>query len=1236
MYHYDTLGDEKFQEFCQALISAVFPDAQCLPVGQPDGGRDAFFYHKINFRKNNLQSDKELIVFQVKYIKNPKNSRTEREMIEDVIKKEKDKIKRLKSAGMSKYYLITNLQGTSHYKSGSIDKVNDILTSEIGVNAYCWWRDDLDRRLDNHPQIKWSYPDILKATDLLAKLVAGQLGEDEERRKSAIRAYMSSQYEDDQELKFKQTDLRSTMADLFVDLPMTRSHNLEPSDEGRSVKIWRSHRIQHTSYGEQLLEWGDASIHSAEYLLGRKTETPERIVLEGAPGQGKSTVTQYVCQILRMHLLNKTEELQSVPPAFRSLPVRVPFRVDLRDLAKWISGIDPFESKPVRLDNSEPKSMEGFLASQVKSMSGGHTFSVSDLTAVARVSDIFLALDGFDEVADINLRQKLVGEITKGVNRLVSAGDASVTTVVTSRPAAFAKSVIFPKENWEYFELRPLERKQIDNYTTKWMKAKGLKSGEEAQLRKILDVKLREPHTQYLSKNPMQLTILLSLVYNRGPSLPEKRTSMYDAYMDMFFSRESEKSDVVRDNRELLIDIHRYLAWKLQTAAEAGDSGSIERGALRSTLFEYLDREGEDTSIVDSLFNGIIERVGALVSRVQETYEFEVQPLREYFAARHLYETSPYPADDIDCCGDKFERFKALAVNPYWLNVARFYGGCFNKGELLTLANELMELDSAPPYEFTSHPRSMAMMLLSDWVFSAYQPAVKKVIAFAGEHPQFRLLLANANEGAGVHWSGLPERSGRTEFLDMLWQRVLQSKFSDERQAASRAISLNSSVDERFERWKNARSKLSHLSWVQLGMFLGLFGHPDKIIDLSDELSDELIEKLVQFSGFKALQRSKYSDRAKNIILQNPRHGLGVHESSDDGRLAKLSSVFSVYQYYLVFFDENVPLRHCIERRARFEQDSLDVKLTADDKKALSAGELKAFEVYEQFLDTDTSVLSSTLEPWTRLVESMRSAWGDCAAIDQIAFAGAGVKSKQAEGTESSLSDTSDLVGLARFARLKSGAPRWWENLISSEENTDNLIRILHLLAAWGTSNTLVRVTETLDKALMSLSEEEWGFLLRRIYISEIGFRRSSGRTKKVDINKLNEFSSRLRIFIGRKLEFEQRRVLANNMMDTISDIGHHEGRFIAETVVREDMTAAQWKDAISRIKKLYQNGTTVPVGVSRKTVLSKANALRICKEPNCFPLSVLALADMALQSAAGAASPKLQEVAKRRKWFEQ
>jgi shikimate kinase len=49
----------------------------------------------------------------------------------------------------------------------------------------------------------------------------------------------------------------------------------------------------------------------------------KRIVLEGAPGQGKSTVTQYVCQVMRMQLLDMADALGALPDNHRHAQVRI-------------------------------------------------------------------------------------------------------------------------------------------------------------------------------------------------------------------------------------------------------------------------------------------------------------------------------------------------------------------------------------------------------------------------------------------------------------------------------------------------------------------------------------------------------------------------------------------------------------------------------------------------------------------------------------------------------------------------------------------------------------------------------------------------------------------------------------------------------------------------------------------------------------------------------------------------
>lgn len=1244
MYHYEVLGDERFQEFCEALIAASFPNVQCLPVGQPDGGRDAYWIRHFLQDNRSKLATRDLVVFQVKFVKSPSDTRSERDMIEDIVKKERPKIEKLKAAGLNKYYLITNLKGTSHLDVGSIDRVNHQLSELLGIEAYCWWRDDLDRRLDGNSSIKWSYPEILKATDLLGALVIGNLGEEEERRRGAIRAYLTAQYEDDEELKFKQTELRSNMTELFVDLPMQPSIDIIEPESPRLAHLVR-HGVAMRVYNSQLsyADFDHVDRKSAEYFIKSDVRSKlSRSVLEGAPGQGKSTVTQYICQVMRMQLLDKVQELSELPRQYSNAQVRLPFRVDLRDLAKWIAGIDPFQSKVVELDDREPRSLEGFLAGQVRHFSGGHGFNVSDLTAVARASHLFLALDGFDEVADIELRQQLVSEITKGTTRLMNAGGFSVQTIVTSRPAAFAKSVRFPRDQWAYFELLPLERKQVDDYTTKWMKAKGVKEAEQHQLRRILDTKLQEAHTQFLAKNPMQLTILLSLIHNRGASLPEKRTAMYDAYMDMFFSRESEKSEVVRDNRELLIDIHRYLAWKLQTAAEAGENGSIEKNALRATLLLYLDAQGENTRIVTELFNGIIERVGALVSRVQETYEFEVQPLREYFAARHLYETAPYSPPGDEKSGTKLDRFDALLRNPYWLNVARFYGGCFSKGEISALVDELISLSETEPYKLTSHPRSVALMLLSDWVFTQYQPAVKKIVAFIGDYPQLRQLLANAEQVGATGWSSLPDRSGRQEFLEILWQQVVKTGFMDERRALARAIAQNSSLEERTEQWKNTEALLNHRDWVTLGGMLQVFSSEKFLTRISMPviLSVDFISKLLEAGQFSFLESSQHFALAKHILLNNlTLPGVVQRSKRNGGDLAKIASISSYYQYGLALNDESaVSIKHLVDRR--FGEAKSDKGI--ESEKLLSAAkernaDNRAFEAHCKFLDTSSAITSTSVIPWVELVEVLRVAWGDCPAIDRIAFLGAGVRSRDPGVPSERLGDASDLVSAARFVRWKSGAPRWWEERLQNETDGLERRRLLLLLWRWGTLRTIIKISSTLKPVLDSLDPAEWGNLCADYGCLQYGARQGivSNEINRSDLMLAKNLGSRLCMFLGMRLTWEHRYELAVALSSPEMQAGQPELQFAMDNTITALRQKVKIKLALHNIKYLYLKGASGRYFAQREDLsLSKSIATNISNDSSNFPLPLIAFADGQLRSVAGASAAKLLDIANRDAWF--
>ena len=105
-------------------------------------------------------------------------------------------------------------------EAGSIDKLQALLNEQIPIPAQAWWRDDIDRRLDDAWDLKFAYPALFSGTDLLRLVIEASPSEGRERRRNAITAFLSSQFESDREVKFKQAELENDIFDLFTDVPM--------------------------------------------------------------------------------------------------------------------------------------------------------------------------------------------------------------------------------------------------------------------------------------------------------------------------------------------------------------------------------------------------------------------------------------------------------------------------------------------------------------------------------------------------------------------------------------------------------------------------------------------------------------------------------------------------------------------------------------------------------------------------------------------------------------------------------------------------------------------------------------------------------------------------------------------------------------------------------------------------------------------------------------------------------
>lgn len=84
----------------------------------------------------------------------------------------------------------------------------------------CWWRDDVERRLDDAWSIKWSFPEVLSNHDIIRLALEAQAPTLASQRTQAVRTAIRDQFEKEKDVRFKQVDLRNNLFDLFIDVPI--------------------------------------------------------------------------------------------------------------------------------------------------------------------------------------------------------------------------------------------------------------------------------------------------------------------------------------------------------------------------------------------------------------------------------------------------------------------------------------------------------------------------------------------------------------------------------------------------------------------------------------------------------------------------------------------------------------------------------------------------------------------------------------------------------------------------------------------------------------------------------------------------------------------------------------------------------------------------------------------------------------------------------------------------------
>ena len=722
-YLYERLGDHDFQQLVSALLKLQFTNYVPLPLRQGDGGRDGI-------------DPSRRLIYQVKWSVNGQE-KDPVSWLEAEIKGEATKIKRLAAEGTRKYVLVTNVASTGKAQTGTFDKLDAKLkaySKDYGLEISCIWREALNGMVDSAPiETKWAYAEMLAGWDLVRYLSSEQA---EHGKASGLRDLLrrvaAAQWRKDERIKFSQVELdREHLADLFVDV--------------HAERIRAARR-------ESVSGKGNSELGGAAAYLASKSIHPFTLVL-GAPGQGKSTLSQYVCQAFRIAFLPQQITASADLPDIED--ARFPIRLDLGDFAAWIQGYDVFdESEVTELKKGKKRpaaqsTIESFLAELMAHASGRDNITNAEVQGLFERVPSIVVLDGLDEVGNFSDRKRVVREIDLFCARGKSYAVAP-KVIVTSRP----NSAGLPEPDHDIFEtisLSPLDAALRNEYLRKWCAVHNVRGNDGRTLRRNFVEKTREPYIGELAGNPMQLTILLFLLRQNGDATPGQRTELYDAYMAMLLAREANKHpESVRKHRNDLMEIVPFLGWYLQSRAERdGHNGRMAQDEVKAAMKHFQRAYGKPEGVVDELFTAATDRLWALTGKEEGTYEFEVLSLREYFAARYLYRY----AGEGDYRFDHTIVFRELLRRPYWLNTVRFYGGNAAGSNVYMLVagikDELIENSS-------KHVRVASWSLLTDGVLSSRPIEAASVVDALTDDLGSGLLIAALD---GKEISPLPESS---------------------------------------------------------------------------------------------------------------------------------------------------------------------------------------------------------------------------------------------------------------------------------------------------------------------------------------------------------------------------------------------------------------------------------------------------------------------------------------------
>jgi hypothetical protein len=643
-YDLTTLDPRSFEHLANAIAMRVLGAGHTGFAPGPDGGRDGFFHGPAPYPSTANRWDGDWYIQSKFHAPTPAHN-PQKWLLACV----REEIRAFQDPNAERewpdnWILVTNVDPTAVPKTGSFDRARALVKSarsQLADRFHIWGGTKIIEFLNQFPDIAERYGHFLSPGHVISRLYH-ELGDASASGEAILKHLIVSGLEDHKHTKLEQAgseaDKRPGIHHLFVDLPFRSTDN---QVVGQATKF-----LARAASQVQRL---DPTLPTAETWLQWRRHPSRAPVwfIKGGPGQGKSTIGQYFCQVQRAALILQgdglrvhpevrqlADEIRTSPHAASIWPTvpRIPIQLELKEYAKWYADRRERDSRGVLTYLST------VLSAQLE-----QPVAVGTLRRLLSTHAWVFVFDGLDEVPAA-VKDALAKEV-HSLLRDISA-DADVLSICTSRPQGYAGQFdsLYGVTSAELTKLSKSAAFECGALLIR----QTLPRAEAERSVQVLKNALRSPSIQELMTTPLQSHIM-AIIVRSGQRPPEKKWELYNRFYDVIRTREANRdlpdkalSSLLREDVALLKSVHNRLGFLLHSEAERaqGAQATLSRAAFREMVEAVVREQKEDhiAEITDTVLSATTERL-VLISTPDDGahVRFDVRQLQEYFAAEYLY-----------------------------------------------------------------------------------------------------------------------------------------------------------------------------------------------------------------------------------------------------------------------------------------------------------------------------------------------------------------------------------------------------------------------------------------------------------------------------------------------------------------------------------------------------------------------------------------------------------------------